>query len=408
MKKKAAILVILFIIVLPAVSCSKPPDDRLTAGISTEVLKWTEPQKLAGYEDRDCTGVHDPLSCRTLVIKKGKDTLMITVLDLLLLGNRKSGRLRSKISRRTGIPEKNILIHCIHTHSAPVPWGPGTPGKEIEKTIVDNAVNAFRNMEEVEISAVFSVQNLGVNDRRKKLKIPSRIGLLRFTETDGTVLATLVNMGCHPVVLGPDNTLMSADFVHYLREKIELRTGAPVIYVSADLGDKNPDPAAYYRKGTFADAQRFGENAADRMLDMITHGRVLDVTSISVSEAEPGIPVTHEGFYKKWTFDNTLIRLFHPDHKIRGRVKTTSVSVVSLGNLVIVCSPGESTGAHRQRVADSLNLGDHLYMDLTNDYFGYIITADEWNEKGHEESWDKSAGPEVSSRLVDACGKLIR
>jgi hypothetical protein len=50
------------------------------------------------------------------------------------------------------------------------------------------------------------------------------------------VLGTLVNFASHPESLGSDNTLITSDFPHYVRERLEEEYGGLAIFVSADLG----------------------------------------------------------------------------------------------------------------------------------------------------------------------------
>ncbi|MBN2771691.1 MAG: hypothetical protein JXR90_13420 [Spirochaetes bacterium] len=223
---------------------------------------------------------------------------MIIALNLLGLGDRKALRIRKKISQRTGIPITNILTHCFHTHAGAVPWGLNAPGDKIVKDIEANAVNAWKRLETVSIRVSFSEKEIGVNDRRKSKSITSNLGVLQFVSKSGSVPSTLVNISCHPVVLGIQN-----------RE------------VSADLGDKNPPPIGYLRRGGFPDAKEFGEHAASAILSMLDNSKELKVSRISVKTKELLIRITNKKFYNRWYFNRWYAQFFHPDHRVSGKGK---------------------------------------------------------------------------------------
>ena len=62
----------------------------------------------------------------------------------------------------------------------------------------------------------------------------------RVTADDGTVLATLVNYGCHPTTLGPTNRLLSPDYIGAMREVMEDAFGAPCLFLLSPCGDTGP------------------------------------------------------------------------------------------------------------------------------------------------------------------------
>jgi hypothetical protein len=59
---------------------------------------------------------------------------------------------------------------------------------------------------------------------------------LQFIGPDGRTVATLINWNTHPESLEDENTLVSSDFVHYVRERVEADLGGTAVYVSGDLG----------------------------------------------------------------------------------------------------------------------------------------------------------------------------
>src|SRR6185369_15571851 len=59
---------------------------------------------------------------------------------------------------------------------------------------------------------------------------------LRFIGADGATIATLINWSTHPESLESDNTLVSSDFPHYARARVEAQLGGTAVYFTGDLG----------------------------------------------------------------------------------------------------------------------------------------------------------------------------
>src|SRR5690606_36189791 len=63
----------------------------------------------------------------------------------------------------------------------------------------------------------------------------------RATDSDGRIIATLVNYACHPTTLGWANKAISPDYVGAMREVVEQATGgAPCLYLNGAAGELAP------------------------------------------------------------------------------------------------------------------------------------------------------------------------
>jgi hypothetical protein len=56
----------------------------------------------------------------------------------------------------------------------------------------------------------------------------------------GETLATLVNYACHPVVMGPLNLYITADWVGEMRVRVEESLGGMCLFIQGATGDVNP------------------------------------------------------------------------------------------------------------------------------------------------------------------------
>ena len=99
--------------------------------------------------------------------------------------------------------------------------------------------------------------------------IDPSVGILRFTDSRGKVLALVVNYACHAVVLGPDNLQYSADWPGFMYRYLEAKLGDPAIcyWIPGAGGDVNPfnDKQPVNQDG-FGVAQKYGETMGDTVL----------------------------------------------------------------------------------------------------------------------------------------------
>jgi len=122
---------------------------RLVAGSAVVELPAQIGTPMMGYGAR--VGVadahHDPLFARALYLRQGTGCLIVE-LDLCLVAPSQARVVRERLAASTGVPEANILVGCIHTHSAPdtgLAWLLG--GRELPdhvEPIFDAAVEAGR------------------------------------------------------------------------------------------------------------------------------------------------------------------------------------------------------------------------------------------------------------------------
>jgi hypothetical protein len=174
-----------------------------------------------------------------------------------------------------------------------------------------------------------------------------------------------VNFAVHPDILGPDNKLISADFVYYMRQKLEESNGGIAIYFNRHAGDINP-PGGWNRSGgTFGQAEEFGLSLAEDILSL-----------------------------QSWTNRiNIKIKVYT---KRLGWVP--KISIIDLGEAQILTIPGESLSSFGNQVDALLNSKYKLFFSLTDGYIGYIVPESEWGKC--TSTWTSSCYEETHSEKV--------
>ena len=245
-----------------------PPPGLLMSGFAAR----TEPS----------IGTHDPLTVRALVVG---DTALVTV-DVVGLHEEMVARIRA----RTDLPDANVVVAAIHTHGAPISQigrlG-DAPDPAFLRAIEDGCVAAIAAARADARPATITAgmgedPDVARNRRHEDGPLDRSLPVLRFRDAAGQVFALLVSYACHPVVLGADNRLLTADYVHYVRDEIEAaHPGAVAIFATGCCGDVNTGHSAHASWTLAANAARSFETS-ERL------GRRIGKAALAASEASVG------------------------------------------------------------------------------------------------------------------------
>lgn len=246
----------------------------LVAGTGRQDITPQNPMTLFGYPHvpRVSTGINDPLYVTSLYLANSPNELLIFSVDLLMLSTSFLNRCRQEISIITGIPRKNIMISCTHTHSGPVCMDvfafktdhhvpPADQGylQMVLSAMIHCALQAKR----AAIPALFAwttteVQGVGCNRHDPDGPRDPQASLLLIKQQNShQLLAVNIVYSMHPTVLHEDSTLISADFPGYTRQALEKTyPGMTVLYQTGPAG--NQSPRYHVTSQTFSEAQRIG------------------------------------------------------------------------------------------------------------------------------------------------------
>jgi hypothetical protein len=373
------------------------------------------PVFLAGFgNDRRAATIHDDLFARALTVQSENLTLVLVALDWI-------GFFRPDVQdviARTNRPEVQVIIASTHTHHGPDTlglWGPDqkTRGVDLDymtsakQKIVDVIHAALLDLKPASVKwASTHIPGLARNARDPEI-LDDELTLLQFTGAEGRPLATLFNFPCHPEVLWEHNPHLTSDFVHYLREEAEKRTGAPCIYFSGALGGMmTPD----VKDHSFEEAEFMGRKlAVDGLaaLNEVHSGR------LSVSSMEKKII--------KARMTNILYRLAFgrkllPDVRDKKGYITTEVNLIRIGGAWLATVPGEllpKLGLQLKAWMRAAGAQVTGVIGLANDEVGYILPAEDfkypWNPfkpgKHYEET--NSIGKGIAPSVMNALKELV-
>lgn len=239
-------------------------EPTITAGVARRVITPSKGVYQIGYGDRTKgnIGVHDDLTATALVIDDETTRLAIVALDMLTINEFIVDRVRARLA------PTEVLLCCSHTHSGPIAYADEkSPRKNREfiNLLVNRIVDAVQAAQENLLPAWLEYScgeaNVGINRREKmpdghfeigrnpegvRDKSIQVISILtnsgrHKSDMKGTRLATIVNYACHGTVLGPDNLLVSADWIGVMRKKVEEELGGLTLFLQGAAANINPD-----------------------------------------------------------------------------------------------------------------------------------------------------------------------
>lgn len=212
-----------------------------------------------GYSSAKPTdGVHDPISARVMVLESGQERVALVVCDLCVYN---SAWLHN---RMTAIGVDRLLLFNTHTHAGPKlsqddfptaeePWR-NTVDQRLLAAINEAKQDTFRGFFKASASQIqlgynrlvhrgdYSITHFENPERIPYGSVDPQVGVIRVTDENQRIRAVLVTYACHPVVLGPRNRKISADYPGVMREIVEQYCGedCTCIFIQGAGGDVNP------------------------------------------------------------------------------------------------------------------------------------------------------------------------
>lgn len=259
---------------LLAVACNG--GGKLTCSYSSADISTTEDEHvvLAGFAARDklSDGIHQHLYTHCLVLGDGTQKVCIISNDLMEISPAISDTIRTMIAEKSGLALDNILMHNIHTHSAPrsggasvVTGGTNRAWKErMVATVVDNAVKTIAAKGEP-FTLEVGKGRTGINGNRceKEGPVDHDVYVARFLQ-HGKPLVSIVNLACHPVCMGPGSYLLSSDYAGVNARYLAEAWGGEVFQLTGASG--NMDPALGPKRVDYA--EQCGRELADSLRDI--------------------------------------------------------------------------------------------------------------------------------------------
>ncbi len=228
--------------------------------------------KMSGYMARTkpSQGIHDPLEAQVLLIESEKTAFFLVTLDLLAVQKDFTNRLRDQVKNELGIPADCVLVVCSHTHSGPEGFLPGIVLLQEEedpllfeitlRKVVGACRWAMDLLQPVKLS-FGSDWGYGIGLNRndpQQGSVDQEVSVLRVDNIQGIPIAVLFHYGCHPTVMGAQNTLLSADFPGAARRCLrEVFPSTVFMFANGAAGDVSTRFTRH--SSSFEEVERLGQ-----------------------------------------------------------------------------------------------------------------------------------------------------
>lgn len=197
-----------------------------------------DPVFIGGFGNpRPASGVHDPQWVRAIALRHNETTVVLVAADMFSIFVDDTDAIRGLLADT----EIDYLAACAtHTHQGADTLGiygldESSSGADpayldrIHRAAAEAAREALAGLRPAHVQyATFRLRDQPggvlryVSDARHPRIIDDEARILRFLDaSDDSTIATWINLGAHAEYWGDDNTLLSSDFPHYLRDGVE-------------------------------------------------------------------------------------------------------------------------------------------------------------------------------------------
>ncbi len=375
-----------------------------------------DPVFLAGFQsNRRATAVDLELYVRALALRTDTLSLVLVAVDLIGLTLPDVQEIRARVAE-CGVDPYGLIITCTHTHSGPDTiglWGPqeGVTGRNLiylellKGYIVDTVVEALTFCCPVSMRYATTSLPVFVQNYRTPGLVDNEVATLQFVKPDGEVVATLLNLACHPEILDGESTLLSSDYAGAACNALEAAVGGVALHVSGALGGMlSPNVA----ERTPADVQHMGRAYAEVALAALTSAPLMEPACLELRRAELSLPQP-----------NPLFRMVQELGLVRSRPEIdgciiTELAYIDLGPVQILTIPGELLPRLGFELKAAMPGPCRILAGIADDELGYILPDDEfippadYRNPGAQYEESMSLGPETGSRYLKAALQLIR
>lgn len=443
------------------ISPPKAKGNRFLLGFSKESILPDDIDKkkyyIAGYgENKPAKGVLDPPHTHAVWIDdlSGKGGIVLVSIDNVGMLNKDVNRLRARLRDFAMLSGcRSINIVSTHSHAGIDTmgiWGPlplsGKNPKYME-LVFSQTVKAVKDAYANRKLGRLYLGKTEVPDMQEDIRTPivysKTLTRLRFEPDDGSQQTYIINFASHSESLQGCNERVSADFPHYLREKIKEETGAQTLYCVGAIGGMI--------SMDIPNEKEIRDNGSDFAESTADIGRRLAEYALSIKEETeliPKIGCVRQEFYIK--AENTLLLiaakagiLEADEYRMAdksGFVMKSEISYIEIDSLKILLLPCEifpelvyggyltaeesatGCGAEINPIPlQEIMGGDVMIIGLANDELGYVLPPNDfilneetpYFENGHDVHGRRhyeetnSLGPQTAESIAQTVKEII-
>ncbi len=405
-----------FILFVLALAPSTVNAANYQVGASSTVINPPQGTFLAGYgRDRKSEGVHDDLYAKAVFISDGSTSIALLTLDSIGLTRPDVLAIQSAAAELVpGLEAAHVVVTSTHTHAAPDVvglwgesiWSSGRDGPYM-RALVEAGARTVLAAHDAAQSAQALVSSTSVplpwvENVSEPGLLDSTLSVLQFVDGQGNSIATLTNYACHPTVLGPDNTWVSADYLAQFYRAMASQLPGEHLFLQGAIGGW-VQPLQGDRSTTRA--AEVGDSLAQAALAQMKLAMPMEAKPLSFRHKTFDVPLENWGFrlvmwlgvLERDTYDGAM---------------RTSSAVFNIGDAYFATHPGETSPFYSFETRALFPNKTTFVLGLSQDAMGYILKTDYFSDDAvypnAEYLRSVSVGPEAGPRLMETLRSLSR
>ena len=254
-------------------------------GLASAKITPERPIRMAGYASRNkaSEGVLADLYAKAMALEdaEGGRAVLLTA-DVISYNGPVADSICRRITEKTGLERRQILLNPSHTHTGPVIGIPGATGYSLEGEdlnrvheyaekltgqLAELAAAALAEMKPSRLSWGIGVTNLVMNRREftehgvqlgfnPRGYVDRSVPVLRVDSPEGQLRALVFQCACHNTTLTGDHYELSGDYAGFAQQYVQQQhPGVQAMFMIGCGGSANP-----YPRGTVEAAQQNGES----------------------------------------------------------------------------------------------------------------------------------------------------
>ena len=411
---------------VPAASAGQaPPRGTFKASAVKVDITPDSSQWLSGYQARRSDGILDRIHHRVAAFDAGDTPFYLISSELCLFSPTLYDSVTRELQKQTGVDPRHVLWSVTHTHAAPEIGPPdmyktllGRSDHDWDReytarttTALIEAVRTARtSLEPALITFASGVAFANINRRAKDVDgrvslglnpdgpVDRQFNLIRLSRPDGSLIALVTNYAMHGTVMSGQNLKISGDGPGVVASYLEEKLGGTVLYVNGAAGNVAPIYSVYPSPQS-GHLSQFRVLLGDRILGAVrsmgpgtSQVEIRHAEKIVETPRKPDLAWPEELSSYAGTDGRPLVRL--------------PLRFVRINDAMIWSAPVEMFSEIAVDVRNRSPFAHTLYFGYTNGWFGYLPTAQAFEEGGYEPRTSPFR-PQVEADVIQAVTAMI-
>ncbi len=373
----------------------RPVEGRqVRLGVSQVNITPEEPVLMSGYDARDTPsrGIHDELFASALYFESDQQGILVITADVIGFNAALADEIRQEIASAIDIPMDHIMLSAVHNHGGPsirTYSNDLPPSNELylaglREKLVRLSAEAAKDPEPFVMGIGKGSCSMNINRRAEFADggiwlgrnqdgiCDHEVGVVKFLDLSGELMAVFINWPCHATASGQDNYRITGDWpgaaARYIRAKAG--QGTVVAVTAGASADINP---IYGPGDNFNEIEAVGYHVGKEAWEAVQQLPAYPVNSLKSAAASLNLPGKARGSdrFPRETYEPG------PDVDVR-------LQVIQAGNLVLAGISGEVMTGIGMEIKEQSPFSGTFIVTHSNGASGYICTDRAYSEGGYE------------------------